>query len=139
MLTKAIRIAIEAHKGQTDKYGVPYIGHVMRVMEAGQTESEKIVGALHDLIEDTEWTLDDLAREGFPDRILQAVEAMTRDKEKEPYDRYLDRLRKNPLAVRVKLNDLTDNMDIRRIPYWDESRVEKLKKYHKAYRLLTAE
>ena len=66
LLAKAVTIALEAHKDATDKAGMPYAGHVMRVMQAGRTHDEKIVGVLHDLVEDTHWTFDKLLEEGFP-------------------------------------------------------------------------
>ncbi|MDD4778738.1 MAG: phosphohydrolase [Fermentimonas sp.] len=139
LLSKAIELAIEAHAGQLDTYnGRPYIEHPFRVMTAGSTLQEKITGILHDVIEDTDWTLEQLSEEGFPDIIIDAVDAMSR-RDNESYDEYLLRLKKNPIAVRVKINDLTDNMDIRRwneIQYHDLAR---LQKYLEAYKLLTEE
>ena len=137
LLSKAIELAIEAHAGQLDTHnGRPYIEHPFRVMIAGSTLQEKITGILHDVIEDTDWTLEQLSKEGFPDTIIDAVDAMSR-RDNESYDEYLLRLQKNPIAVRVKINDLTDNMDIRRwneIQYHDLAR---LQKYLEAYKLLT--
>ena len=137
LLSKAIELAIEAHAGQLDTHnGRPYIEHPFRVMIAGSTLQEKITGILHDIIEDTDWTLEQLSKEGFPDTIIDAVDAMSR-RDNESYDEYLLRLQKNPIAVRVKINDLTDNMDIRRwneIQYHDLAR---LQKYLEAYKLLT--
>lgn len=137
-LARAIEIAAEAHKGQKDKYGAPYLGHVTRVMNAGETDQEKIVGALHDVVEDTPWTFDDLRREGFPEEIIEAVRCLTKKSEDEDYDEFTERVRKNPLAVRVKLNDLRDNMDIRRMTSVTEKDVKRLNKYLKAYRTLTS-
>jgi (p)ppGpp synthase/HD superfamily hydrolase len=137
-LERAIEIATEAHKGQKDKYGAPYLGHVSRVMNAGETDQEKIVGALHDVVEDTPWTFDDLRREGFSAAIIEAVRCLTKKSEDEDYDEFTERVRKNPLAVRVKLNDLRDNMDIRRMTEVTEKDVKRLNKYLKAYRTLTA-
>ena len=137
-LERAIEIAAEAHKGQKDKYGAPYLGHVTRVMNAGVTDDERIVGALHDVVEDTPWTFDDLLREGFSIQIVEAVRCLTKKSEDEDYDEFTERVRKNPLAVRVKLNDLRDNMDIRRMPSVTEKDVKRLNKYLKAYRTLTA-
>jgi (p)ppGpp synthase/HD superfamily hydrolase len=134
-LERAIALAVEAHKGQKDRYGAPYIGHVLRVALAGRTEEERIVGALHDLVEDTEWTFEDLRREGFSEAVLAAVECLTR-REAENYEDFTQRVRTNPLAIRVKLNDLTDNMDIRRIPEVQEYDLERLNKYLSAYREL---
>lgn len=135
-LERAIAIAVEAHKDQKDKYGAPYIGHVLRVAMAGRTEAEKIVGALHDVVEDTDWTFDDLHREGFSETILSAVECLTKRGDNEDYDAFTARVKTNPLAIRVKLDDLTDNMDIRRMPQVEERDVARLNKYLKAYREL---
>lgn len=138
-LERAIRIAVKAHKGQTDKYGNPYILHPMRVMGMGRTDDEKIVGILHDVVEDSEWTFDDLRREGFPERIIQALDCVTKRSDDEDYDKFVARTRTNPLAIRVKLNDLTDNMDIRRMGQVKEKDVKRLNKYLRAYKLLAAD
>jgi (p)ppGpp synthase/HD superfamily hydrolase len=105
-------------------------------MNAGQTLQEKIVGVLHDVIEDTSWTLEQLRAEGFSEEIVEGVDAMSR-RDNESYDEYLSRVEKNDIATRVKINDLTDNMDIRRwneVPYHELAR---LQKYQKAYKQLT--
>ena len=136
-LQRAIEIATEAHKGQFDKSGKDYIGHLLRVMEMGKTEDEKIVGVLHDVIEDTHWTFDMLEAEGFSREIITALKCVTKISENENYDDFIDRVRKNPLAVAVKINDLSDNMDIRRLPYLSDKDVKRLKKYLKAYKRLT--
>lgn len=136
-LSRAIELAIEAHDGQLDTHnGRPYIEHPFRVMNAGFTLHEKITGILHDVIEDTDVTLDQLREEGFSDTIIDSVDAMTR-RDNESYDDYIIRLQVNPIAVRVKINDLTDNMDIRR---WDEIQyhdLARLQKYLEAYKKLT--
>ena len=136
-LNRAIEIAISAHEGQLDTHnGRPYIEHPFRVMSAGQTLQEKIVGILQDVVEDSPWTLNQLREEGFPEEIIDAVDAMSR-RDNESYDAYLLRVQVNAIATRVKLNDLTDNMDIRR---WDEipyHELLRLQKYLKAYKQLT--
>ena len=138
-LQRAIEIATEAHQGQLDKAGRDYIGHPLRVMEMGKTENEKIVGVLHDVIEDSDWTFEKLAEEGFSDEVIAALKCVTKTSENENYDDFIDRVKKNPLAVAVKINDLTDNMDIRRLPYLSDKDVKRLKKYLKAYKRLTGE
>ena len=138
-LEKAIEIATEAHQGQFDKAGRDYIGHPLRVMEMGKTKEEKIVGVLHDVIEDTDWTFEKLAEEGFSDEVIAALRCVTKISENENYDDFIYRVKKNPLAVAVKINDLTDNMDIRRLPYLSDKDVKRLKKYLKAYKRLTGE
>ena len=138
-LQRAIEIATEAHKGQFDKSGKDYIGHPLRVMEMGKTGDEKIVGVLHDVIEDTDWTFEKLAEEGFSQEVISALRCVTKLSENENYDEFIDRVKKNPLAVAVKINDLTDNMDIRRLPYLSDKDVKRLKKYLKAYKRLIGE
>ena len=138
-LPRAIEIATEAHKGQFDKAGNKYIGHPLRVMEMGRTEEEKIVGVLHDLVEDTDWTFEMLEAEGFAPEIIAALKCVTKLSENENYDAFIERVRKNPLATAVKINDLTDNMDIRRLPYLSDKDIKRLKKYLKAYKKLIGE
>ena len=135
LLAKAVTIALEAHKDATDKAGMPYAGHIMRVMQAGRTNDEKIVGVLHDLVEDTDWTFDMLLEE-FPPHIVDALRCVTKISEDEPYEEFIKRVKTNPLAVAVKINDLTDNMDIRRLPDLTDKDVQRLRKYLQAYRLL---
>lgn len=136
-LERAIEIAWEAHRGQVDKAGEEYIGHPLRVMEAGRTVEEKIVGVLHDVVEDSaEWSFERLEQEGFAPEIIEALRCVTKLSADEPYDRFIERVKKNALAVAVKLNDLSDNMDIRRLPYLSDKDVKRLKKYLKAYKQL---
>lgn len=136
-LKHAIEIAITAHDGQFDTHnGRPYIEHPFRVMNAGHTLQEKIVGVLHDVVEDTDWTLDKLKASGFSSEIIDSVDAITR-RGNESYDDYIVRVQTNPISVRVKLNDLTDNMDIRR---WKEVQYQdiiRLQKYLSAYKQLS--
>ena len=136
-LERAIEIATEAHRGQFDKAGNDYIGHPLRVMSAGKTTEEKIVGVLHDVVEDIDWTFERLAAEGFSAEVIGALRCVTKLSENEPYDKFITRVKENPLAVAVKLNDLSDNMDIRRLPYISDKDVKRLKKYLKAYKQLT--
>ena len=138
-LQRAIEIATEAHKGQFDKSGKDYIGHPLRVMEMGKNEEERIVGVLHDVVEDTPWTFEMLEAEGFSSEIIAALKCVTKISENENYDDFIERVKKNPLAVAVKINDLTDNMDIRRLPYLSDKDVKRLKKYLKAYKKLIGE
>jgi len=136
LLAKAIEIALKAHEGQVDKSGMPYAGHVMCVMQAGRTIDEKIVGVLHDIVEDTDWTFEALLAEGFPAHIIDALRCVTKISEEEPYEEFILRVKSNPLAVAVKINDLTDNMDIRRLAEINDKDVQRLRKYLKAYREL---
>ena len=102
-------------------------------MEAGKTTNEKIVGVLHDVVEDTDWSFERLAEEGFSSEVIEALKCVTKLSEDEPYNEFIDRVKVNPLAVAVKLNDLTDNMDIRRLNELTDKDFKRLQKYHKAY------
>ena len=135
MLEKALQIALEAHKEQTDKAGAPYLLHLIRVMNAGQTENEKICGILHDLVEDTPWTFEDLRREGFSVEVIRDLVCVTKQPN-EPYTHFIERIKKNSLATKVKLNDLRDNMDITRLTFITEEDTQRLNKYLKAYHYL---
>ena len=114
LLSKAITLALKAHEGQVDKSGMPYAGHIMRVMAAGRTIDEKIVGVLHDVVEDTDWTFDALLAEGFPVHIVDALRCVTKLSDNEPYDEFIERVMSNPLAIAVKITDLAYNMYILR-------------------------
>lgn len=136
-MERAIEIATEAHRGQLDKAGCDYIEHPLRVMAAGKSLDEKIVGVLHDVVEDTNWTFEGLAAEGFSAEVIEALRCVTKLSDSEPYDKFIARVKRNPLAVAVKLNDLSDNMDIRRLPYLSDKDIKRLKRYLKAYKQLT--
>lgn len=135
-LSHAIYVAIKAHGNQADKNGQPYIGHSFRVMNAGQTLEEKIVGVLHDVVEDTHLNIINLTDEGFSEVIIDAVHTLTK-LENEDYNHYIGRVMSNDLAIRVKLNDLTDNMDLRRLQELTDEDVERMRKYLDAYNQLT--
>lgn len=137
ILSNAISLALKAHEGQVDKSGMPHAGHIMRVMAAGRTMDEKIVGVLHDVVEDTGWTFHALLDEGFPVHIVDALRCVTKLSDDEPYDEFIERVKTNLLAVAVKINDLADNMDIRRYKELSDWDVKRLKKYLKAYQELT--
>lgn len=137
-LHKAVKIATRAHRGQTDRYGFPYIGHVLRVSAQGKTLDEKIVGALHDVVEDCpDYPLSYLKEKGFSEEILFAVECISKLNPQEPYDEFIRRIEKSPLAVQVKINDLKDNMNLTRCTRTlEESDLRRLNKYLKAYQYL---
>lgn len=135
-LQRAIEIAKKAHDGQVDKAGKEYICHPLRVMEMGKTEAEKIVGILHDVIEDTSITLEDLTNEGFSQEILDALLCITKLSYNEDYAHFISRISTNPLATKVKINDLKDNMDITRLNKVTEKDLKRLQKYQWAYNRL---
>ena len=137
LLENAIAIAVEAHQGQKDKAGHPYILHPLRVMFRVETEDERTVAILHDVVEDHEdvWSVDKLRQSGFPQRILDALDCVTKRKG-ETYEQFVERSASNPIALRVKLADLEDNMDIRRLNEVTEKDRERLNRYLTAYRRL---
>ena len=137
ILDRAKTIATSAHKGQVDKAGKPYIKHPMRVMNMGKTVEEKIAGVLHDVVEDSDWTFEMLEKEGIPKDVMDALRCVTKLSEDEDYDHFIERVKTNPLAVKVKLNDLKDNMDITRLGEVTEKDLTRLNKYIRAYRQLT--
>ena len=132
-LSKAIEIALYAHKGQKDKSGAAYILHPLRVMERGETEVEKICGVLHDVVEDSDWTFEALENEGFSVVVISALRCVTKKTDNEDYDTFIDRVSQNPIAIQVKINDLLDNMDVTRLKELNESDLKRLNKYLKAY------
>ena len=134
-LEDAIRLAVEAHHGQRDKVGQPYILHPLRVMFRLDTEVERMVGVLHDVIEDTKYKAEDLRQMGYSEEVLQALDCVTR-RESESYEDFVLRSKANPTARRVKLADLEDNMDIRRMAGVTEKDMERLTRYRKAWAVL---
>lgn len=135
LLERAIAIAVGAHHGQKDRNGAPYILHPLRVMARVDTDAEKTIAILHDVVEDTDWTFERLEKEGFPDEIIEPLKCVTK-KEGEEYDAFVKRSASNDLARRVKLAALEDNMDIRRLSTITEKDVERLRKYLRAWRFL---
>jgi len=131
MLTKAVAIAVDVHEGQRDKGGQSYIMHPIRVMLACETTYEKICGVLHDVVEDSNVTLKDLEAAGFPAEIIKALDCLTR-RSSESYDEFIDRVLTNELAVRVKLADINDNMDLSRLKCVTQQDLDRCKKYQNA-------
>ncbi|MBL7645122.1 MAG: HD domain-containing protein [Candidatus Hydrogenedentes bacterium] len=130
-LERALVIAAEAHQGATDKGGAPYILHPLRLMHQMTTVDERIVALLHDVVEDSPWTLDALRAEGFSEEVVSAVDSLTR-REGETYEDFIKRGAVNPLACRVKLADIEDNMDVRRLGEIGEKDLERLQRYQRA-------
>ena len=128
MIEKAIGIALNAHAGQVDKAGDPYIFHPLRVMLQMQSENEKLAAILHDVIEDSEVTLDDLRAAGFPELVIEAVDLLTH-KDSDSYEAYLARIKPNPLSRAVKLADLGDNSRLERIKSPSEKDFSRIEKY----------
>ena len=136
-LERAIAIAVEAHAGQKDRNGASYILHPLRVMARVQSDDEKIVAILHDVVEDTDWTFDDLRQEGFSEELIAALDCVTK-REGEAYEDFVKRSASNALAKRVKIADLEDNMDIRRHEVLEPKDLERFNKYLRAWRGLNS-
>jgi (p)ppGpp synthase/HD superfamily hydrolase len=136
-IENAITLATEAHRGQPDKNGAPYILHPLRVMTRMQSEPDKIVAVLHDVVEDTPVTIQVLKEKGYSQEVTEAIDCLTKRKGKETYDEFIERCRSNPIALKVKIADLEDNMDIRRLDVLTEEDLERLNRYLKAWRYLT--
>jgi (p)ppGpp synthase/HD superfamily hydrolase len=134
-LERAIVIAAEGHAGKLDKAGNPYILHPLRVMLRLDTNEERIVGVLHDVVEDCEWSIDDLRGEGFSEAVLRAVEAVT-IRDGESYDDFVARAAADPIGRRVKLADLEDNSDLRRISNPTAKDYARIEKYQRAIRMI---
>ncbi len=133
----AISLAVRAHAGQVDRYGQPYILHVLRVVARVFDAPAQMAAALHDVVEDTSVTFDELRMIGYPEDVLAAVECLTRRND-ETYEAFVERIAPNPLAVRVKLTDLEDNMDLRRGGQLGADDLERVARYQRAwYRLTT--
>jgi len=136
LVEKALEIAKEAHKGQLDKAGVDYIQHPLNVAAMVESPEEKAVALLHDVIEDTDISVEDLRTKGMPGDVVEAVFALTKLKDID-YFEYLNRVKDNPLARKVKLADLSHNSDISRIPNPREKDKERIKKYKLAIEYLS--
>jgi (p)ppGpp synthase/HD superfamily hydrolase len=134
-LERAICIAATAHQGQVDKAGSPYILHVLRVMLALSSEEDRIVAVLHDLLEDTPWTVGALRAEGFSDRIVEAVDGVTR-RDGESYDEFIYRASTNSISRRVKLADLADNANLSRFDAPSQEDRARALKYERAIEIL---
>ncbi len=135
---KAMRLCFAAHAGQLDKGGVPYVFHPFHVAEQMEDELSTVVALLHDVVEDTDYTLEDLARMGFPERALSALKLLTHDK-RVPYLDYVAAIRHDPIARAVKLADLRHNSDLSRLTDPDASALARVEKYRRAIALLEAE
>ena len=136
MVDLALSIARKAHEGQLDKAGVDYIEHPIYVASQVDTEEEKAVALLHDVIEDSPVSAEELLQAGLPETVVTAVQVLTKKKEQD-YQTYLETVKKNPLARVVKLADLKHNSDLSRLSSITEKDRERLKKYKKAIDFLS--
>lgn len=131
----ALKLCFEAHKNQTDKSGIPYVFHPFHLAEQMNDEKTTIAALLHDVVEDTDYTIDDLERVGFSPDVLEALKLLTHT-DGMPYMEYVAKIKENPIAKAVKLADLEHNSDLSRLDIVDEEALKRKEKYGQAIRLL---
>ncbi len=132
---KALDFCFKAHKEQVDKSGLPYVFHPFHLAEQMETEETTIVALLHDVVEDTDYTFEDLAKEGFSSSVIEALKLLTHD-EKVKYEDYVEALKDNPIAKAVKLADLRHNSDLSRLDEVTEKDLKRRQKYLDAIKIL---
>lgn len=132
---EALKLCFNAHKEQTDKSGLPYVFHPFHLAEQMQTEDTTIVALLHDVVEDTDYTIEDLVKMGFSKAVTDAIALMTHEKGVD-YMEYVAAIKENPIAKIVKLADLKHNSDISRLESVDQKALERREKYLKAIAFL---
>jgi (p)ppGpp synthase/HD superfamily hydrolase len=130
-LEDAISLAVKAHRRRKDKGGAAYILHSLRVMLRMKTKDERIVAVLHDVVEDTKYTLEDLRKAGYFQKILRSLDYLTK-RESEEYDQFIKRVKRNPLARKVKIVDIEDNLDLARIRKPKKRDFKRIDKYRRA-------
>lgn len=135
MTKKAMKLCFNAHKDQVDKSGMPYVFHPFHLAEQMPDEETTVVALLHDVVEDTDYTIGDLRALGFPENMLEAIALMTHD-ETVPYMEYVEKIKKNRIAATVKRADLMHNSDLSRLDTVDEKALRRVQKYKKAIELL---
>lgn len=133
---KAMQLCFDSHKEQVDKSGMPYIFHPLILAEQMDTEETTIVALLHDVVEDTHVTLEDLRSMGFGETVLEAINLMTHEKGV-PYMEYVAAIKKNPIARQVKIADLRHNSTLSRLDSVGQKDLERVAKYNKALNFLT--
>lgn len=132
---KAMKLCFTAHRDQTDKSGLPYVFHPFHLAEQMPDENTTVTALLHDVVEDTAYSLEDMRGMGFPEPVLDAIALMTHD-ESVPYLTYVAKLRDNPIARTVKLADLRHNSDLSRLDAVDAAALKRVEKYRRAMALL---
>ena len=134
---KAMKLCFEAHKDQVDKTDMPYVFHPFHLAEQMDDEISTVCALLHDVVEDSDTTLDDLRIKGFPDEVIEVLALLTHD-ENVPYMDYVREIKKNPVATKVKIADLTHNSDLSRMEESeiDERALKRNEKYAEALRIL---
>jgi (p)ppGpp synthase/HD superfamily hydrolase len=138
LIETSLTIALRAYAGKVDKAGREYILHPLRVMAKMKTDEEMSAALLHDVLEDSEITAEELHTEGIPAQVVEAVQYLSKH-ENEDYQDFVARLKKNELAAKVKLADIEDNIDVLRLNSLGENDLARIKKYHSAWRFLMEE
>ena len=138
IIEKSLEIALKAHAGKKDKAGDVYILHPLRIMMHMRTKEEMSVAILHDVIEDSDYTAEDLLSEGIPKNIVNAVILLTKV-DGENYEKFIKNLSKNKLSLNVKKSDIEDNINMLRLNVIDNIDIKRMKKYHKAWKILKKE
>jgi guanosine-3',5'-bis(diphosphate) 3'-pyrophosphohydrolase len=136
-IEKAMQVALNAHNSQTDKAGEPYIKHPIRVMQSVESEEEKVVALLHDVVEDSTVSFEDLERR-FSDEIVDAVRGVTK-KDDESYSDFIERAKENEISREVKKADIRDNLDASRLGELDEEDMKRMEKYRRSLEVLRDE
>ena len=136
MTKRALTLCFAAHKDQLDKSGLPYVFHPFHLAESMTTEATTIVALLHDVVEDSTYTFEDLVQMGFGDEVIDALRLLTHG-DGVDYMEYVRAIKGNPIAKAVKLADLTHNSDLTRLDKVDDKAIERRNKYLEAYELLT--
>ncbi len=132
---KALKLCFEAHKEQTDKSGMPYVFHPFHLAEQMTDEATTVVALLHDVVEDTELTFEDLEKQGFGEEIIAVLKLLTHNDDT-PYMDYVAKIKTNKIATKVKLADLRHNSDLSRLDTVDEKALKRKEKYEKAIKIL---
>jgi len=134
-IDRAISIATKAHEGQVDKAGLPYILHPLRVMFQFTSEVEMIVAVMHDVVEDSDVTIHELSQNGFSTIIIEAIDCLTKRKN-ENYNDFILRISTNDLAIKIKIGDIRDNLNLTRLNDIDSKDFMRINKYYKALKFL---
>ena len=135
LLERAIKLAVKYHKGQFDKGGTPYIEHPLRVMENVESIEEKVLAVLHDVLEDCDVSKDQLIKAGIPEYLVEKLKILCKGKNEKYFD-YIDRIKADRLTINVKLSDLKDNMNLKRLKEVTEKDINRIEKYKKAKEIL---
>ena len=133
---KALKLCFDTHKDQVDKSGMPYVFHPFHLAEQMDDEISTVCALLHDVVEDSETTLDDLSKMGFPKEVIEVLSLLTHADDI-PYMDYVREIKKNPIATKVKIADLKHNSDSTRVEYADERMLQRWEKYAEAIRILS--